>query len=66
MGTLNEFTIAYEDNKLIGVLEGIGGVSQHFHDIINYCKKKTKAKLIFDADPQTLVKKIYKELLKRA
>jgi hypothetical protein len=65
MGTLNEFTIAYEDNKIIGVLEGIGGVSQHFKHIIKICNKRTDAKVIFDSDPEQLVKRVYKEILRR-
>ncbi len=28
-GTLNEFTIAYDEGKIIGVLEGSGGIADH-------------------------------------
>ena len=33
-GTLNEFTIAYDEGKIIGVLEGSGGVAEHIREII--------------------------------
>ncbi len=31
-GTLNEFTIAYDEGKIIGVLEGSGGVADHIRE----------------------------------
>ncbi|MBN2422778.1 hypothetical protein JXB41_06115 [Candidatus Woesearchaeota archaeon] len=62
MGTLNEFTIAYEDRKIIGVLEQFGGVSEFFDEIVEICKKDTGAKIIYDSDPYNLVKKLVKEI----
>jgi uncharacterized protein (TIGR00725 family) len=54
-GTLNEFTIAYDEGKIIGVLEGSGGVADHIRKIIEMCKKPTLGSVIFDAVPQRLV-----------
>jgi len=54
-GTLNEFTIAYDEGKIIGVLEGSGGVADHVQKIIEMCKKPTLGSVIFDADPRRLV-----------
>lgn len=34
MGTLNEFTIAFEDHKPIGILEGTGGTADELQDIV--------------------------------
>ncbi|TSC96131.1 MAG: hypothetical protein Athens101426_485 [Parcubacteria group bacterium Athens1014_26] len=34
MGSLNEFTIAFEDKKPIGVLEGTGGAADELNDIV--------------------------------
>ena len=34
MGTLNEFTIAFEDQKPIGVLEGTGGTADKIKDLV--------------------------------
>ncbi len=56
-GTMNEFTIAFEDEKPIGVLEGSGGTA----DLIRPLLKKgyrPRTKVMFDTDPKRLVKKI--------
>ncbi len=61
MGTLNEFTIAYEDRKPIGVLLGSGGTA----DLINYLLKrphKKRGQIIYDTDPKRLVRKLVKYL----
>ena len=54
-GTLNEFTIAYDEGKIIGVLEGSGGVADHIREIIGFCKKPTSGVVLFDTDPNKLV-----------
>src|SRR3989338_7835468 len=57
-GTLGEFAIAYDEGKLIGILEGSGGISDEIDDILRICAiKKTGAKIIKDRDPHQLVKK---------
>jgi uncharacterized protein (TIGR00725 family) len=55
MGTLNEFTIAYDEGKIIGVIEGSGGVADHIKDIIGFCEKPTRSRVLFDSDPDKLV-----------
>ena len=55
-GTLNEFTIAYDEGKIIGVLEGSGGIADHVREIIQFCKKPTRGMVVFDRDPEKLVK----------
>ena len=54
-GTLNEFTIAYDEGKVIGVLEGSGGVADHIREIIRFCNKSTTGAVLFDGQPATLV-----------
>jgi uncharacterized protein (TIGR00725 family) len=54
-GTLNEFTIAYDEGKTIGVVEGSGGVADHIKEIIQFCKKPTPGRVVFDHDPEKLV-----------
>jgi hypothetical protein len=54
-GTLNEFTIAYDEGKIIGVLEGSGGIADHIRTIVELCKKTTAGKMFFDSDPVALV-----------
>lgn len=59
MGTLNEFTIAFEDNKPIGVLTGSGGICDELKNIIEKAHRGSQ-KIIFDSDPINLVRKIVK------
>jgi hypothetical protein len=55
MGTLNEFTIAYDEGKIIGVLRGSGGVADHIDEIIGFARKTTRAKVFYDEDPDRLI-----------
>lgn len=63
-GTLNEFTICYEDKRLSGVLEGTGGTADMIREIIRKSHKRG-AKVIYDKKPKKLVKRIVKEIEKR-
>ncbi|HUB92550.1 MAG TPA: hypothetical protein VL945_01170 [Candidatus Saccharimonadales bacterium] len=57
MGTLNEFTIAYDEGKIIGVLEGSGGTSEKVREL-GGLGKETKAKIVYSKDPVELVERI--------
>ncbi len=57
IGTLNEFTDAFEDNKPIGVLEGSGGIADEIRDIVENAHRGS-GKIVYDYDPKTLVEKI--------
>lgn len=59
MGTLNEFTIAFEDKKIIGVLTGTGGTADMVKSIIKSCHRGL-GRVIYDADPKKLVSKVIK------
>src|SRR3989338_7280395 len=54
MGTLNEFTIAYEDEKHIGVLVGTGGTADMIEEIVEKSHRPNE-KIVYDSDPKTLV-----------
>jgi len=54
-GTLNEFTIAYDEGKVIGILEGSGGVADHVKEILSFCKKPTRARLVYESEPEKLL-----------
>lgn len=54
-GTLGEFAIAYDEGKLIGVLKGTGGISEHIAELVDVIQKDTGAQVIYDNDPQRLV-----------
>jgi len=57
-GTLGEFSIAYDEGKLIGVLENSGGITSALPDIVNSIDKDTGAKLIYESNPEKLVDKL--------
>ena len=58
-GTLGEFAIAYDEGKLIGVLEGSGGITGKIPEIVaSFGGKETGASLVYDADPQNLIDKL--------
>jgi uncharacterized protein (TIGR00725 family) len=63
-GTLGEFAIAYDEAKVIGVLEDTGGITEHLKEIIGIMKKKTGAIVCYDTNPEHLLDKlerIYKD-----
>jgi uncharacterized protein (TIGR00725 family) len=64
-GTLNEFTIAYDEGKIIGVLEGSGGVADHLREIIDFCRKPGGGIVLFDKDPRKLVQMTFVALSRR-
>lgn len=58
IGTLNEFTIAYDEGKTIGILEESGGMSDKIKEIVEIANKETAAKIIYDTDPKKLIKNL--------
>lgn len=65
MGTLNEFTIAFEDRKLIGVLADSGGIADEIPHLLHAARKQIKNNVIFDSDPKNLVRRIMAALIER-
>jgi len=57
-GTLGEFAIAYDEGKVIGVLEGTGGITEHLKEIISKLDKDTGAIVCYDSDAERLVDKL--------
>lgn len=57
MGTLNEFTTAFEDAKPQGVLTGTGGTTDMLHDIIARAGRGP-GKVVFESDPAALLEKV--------
>ncbi len=55
-GTLGEFSIAYDEGKLVGVVLGTGGITSEIKYILRVIKKKTGARVLHDEDPERLVK----------
>ncbi len=59
MGTLNEFSIAFEDKKPIGVLTGTGGTADQLKQIVANANRGP-GKIVYDSDPKILVQKVVK------
>ncbi|HEV8677554.1 MAG TPA: hypothetical protein VN701_01870 [Candidatus Paceibacterota bacterium] len=63
IGTIHEFTIAFEDKKPIGILEADWETDEVLKDIINNGHRPNE-KIVFDPDPKALVERII-ELVKK-
>lgn len=64
IGTINEFTIAFEDSKPIGVLTNMGWMTDDLIKKIIEEGHKGGGKVVFDSDPKRLVEKVI-ELVKK-
>lgn len=58
MGTLNEFTIAFEDKKPIGVLTDSGGTADLIKEIIEKSHRGGETPVIFESNPTILIEKL--------
>lgn len=61
IGTLNEFTIAFEDKKVIGILDSSGGITEEIKHILK-AAKRGHGHIIFEKDPIRLVDKVLLEI----
>jgi uncharacterized protein (TIGR00725 family) len=56
MGSLNEFTIAHDEGKVIGCLAGTGGVADESEYLLQKFGKKTSSARVFTSDdPERLL-----------
>ena len=64
IGTINEFTIAYEDGKPIGVLEGSWTTDEVIKMIIEKGHRPNNL-VVFDKDPKKLVEKVIELVVRK-
>lgn len=57
IGTMHEFTAAYEEKRVIGVLTGSGGVADEVKEMVER-SGRGPGKVIYESDPKKLVKKV--------
>jgi|SRR5437764_9315427 len=62
IGSLNEFTIAYDEGKTIGCLVGTGGVADEIAKLTTTLNKKTMSRLFYDSEPVKLLDKCIAEM----
>lgn len=65
MGSLNEFTIAHDEGKVIGCLTGTGGVADEVDYLLKKFSKNTGARIFQDDDPGKLLDACLHELQNR-
>ncbi|MBI3336069.1 LOG family protein [Candidatus Peregrinibacteria bacterium] len=59
IGTLNEFTIAYDEGRPTGILTNSGGISNSIpHIVKELCKREIPPNMVFDDDPAALLDKL--------
>lgn len=63
-GTLGEFAIAYDEGKLIGVLQGSGGIADIVPELVKAINKKTGASIIYDTDGSRLIDRLVDHYVK--
>jgi uncharacterized protein (TIGR00725 family) len=59
-GTLGEFSIAYDEGKVIGVMEGTGGITNEIRDIVRAIEKDTGTRIVYNSEPAALVHELIK------
>ena len=66
IGTLNEFTIAYDEGKVIGLLQGTGGAADVAQTLLATLPvRSTGAIVIADSDPEQLIDRCLAQLYER-
>ncbi len=55
MGSLNEFTIAHDEAKIVGCLTGSGGVADEANYLLQKFSKRTGSRVFQDDDPNRLL-----------
>jgi uncharacterized protein (TIGR00725 family) len=55
MGSLNEFTIAHDERKIIGCLMGTGGVADESEYLLQKFGKRSTARVFHNDDPAQLI-----------
>ncbi len=63
IGTINEFAVAFEDKRPIGILEGSWQTDEILDTIIK-AAHRPNAKIVFDSDPKALVERLIEMVMK--
>lgn len=66
IGALNEFTISYSEDKIIGIVEGTGGFCDHMRDWIRCLEKpNSRAVIHYSTTPAELIPPIFESIRKQ-
>ena len=62
-GSLNEFTIAFHNAKVIGILKNSGGITNIIKQIAEICDKRGESKnVVYSSEPKGLVQLVINKL----
>ena len=62
VGTLNEFIVAFDEGKIVGVLTGTGGIADHIDEILTFAHRERDRNIVLESDPEILVNKILEKI----
>lgn len=63
IGTINEFAVAFEDRRPIGILQGSWKTDEELRRIIEESHRPHE-KVFFDSDPKALVERVIEQVIK--
>ena len=58
IGTVNEFTIAFEDHKPLGVLRGAWDMDEILEDMLEKSHRRDEGTVVFEEGPKELIAKV--------
>ncbi len=64
IGTLNEFSVAFEDQKPMGILEGDWKTAEFLREVMD-AAHRTNENVIFDSDPKAIVERLLEMVQKQ-
>ena len=62
IGTLHEFTISFEDEKPIGILEGDWHTDEVIKTILKNAHRGGEDRIVFDSDPRALIERVLEKV----
>lgn len=62
VGTINEFAVAFEDRRPIGILEGSWETDEVLRHLIS-AAHRPNPKIVFDSDPKALVERLVEQVM---
>ncbi len=65
IGTIHEFTVAFAEGKIIGVLEGEWDTDDLIKEILRADVSRNHDTIVFDSDPKRLVEQVIKKVKER-
>ncbi len=64
VGTINEFSVAFEDQRPTGILRGVGDTDS-LVDLMIEAAHRPNPNIIFDSDPKALVERLIEMVIKK-